>query len=372
MSVPFAKPFIGEEEKQEILKVLDSGWLTTGPVTARFEEEFAEYIGRRYAVGTTSCTAALHIALLCCGAGPGKEVVTTPMTWVATANAIAYTGAKPVFADIDPCTLNIDPAEIKKHITKSTVAILPVHLFGNPCDMKKIISIAAEQGKHLVGDCAHAIEAELGLRKVGSFGSIDCFSFWGTKNISTGEGGMLVTNHRWVYNAARELRSFGLDGGSRYPDGHYGQSMLGWKYNMFDIQAALGIHQLRRVEERWSLRSSAASIYDKLLTPLNDYIRMPLQQYGSRHAHHIYPILLKRANRDEVLSFMKSKGIGVGIHYQPVHLEPWYKETYGYKEGDFPIAEDVGRRILSLPFWPEITREQQKEVVSALKEVVSS
>jgi len=370
LAIQLYRPFSNEEEEAEIIDTLRSGWVGTGPKTAQFEREFAEYMNRHFAVGTTSCTAAMHIALSCCEVNDkGCEVITTALSWVATANVIAYTGAIPVFVDVDPDTLNIDPEALERAITLRTRAIIPVHLFGGPCDMAKINEIARKHNLFVIGDCAHAVEAEIDGKKVGSMGYIDCFSFWGAKSISTGEGGMLVTDDPEVDGLARSLRYFGLDQGKRDSAGHYQQSLLGYKYNMFDIQAAIGIHQLRRVEERWENRRYLAERYDTLLSPLSRYFRVLKHSDRIRHAYYMYPILLN-SDRDRVATELRERGIATGIHFQALHLEPYYRKTYGYSETMFPIAEDAANRILSIPFWPEMAEWQQDQVVEALNDIL--
>ncbi|MCL0104460.1 DegT/DnrJ/EryC1/StrS aminotransferase family protein [Dehalococcoidia bacterium] len=373
--IPLARPFMDEEEEQEVIDTLRSGLIATGPKTERFEREFAAYLGRKHAIGTNSCTAALHLGLLALGVGPGDEVVTTPMTFVATANSIIYAGARPVFVDVEPDTINIDPARIEEAITERTGAIMIVHLYGHPCEMDEISDIARRHGLKVIGDCAHAIEAEYRGKKTGALGYIDCFSFYATKNLATGNGGMLVTDDDNVAGVVQSLRDHGMSSGAwaRYHTGefqHYQMTALGYKSIMWDVPAALGLHQLRRLEQRHRKRVELAALYDALLEPLNAHVQPLRPRKHVRHAWHIYAVLLKDVNRDRVASGMQARGIGVGVHYRPIHLEPFYRKRYGYSPGEFPVAEDAAARLLSLPFWPEMKEEEALRVVAALGEIV--
>jgi len=372
--IPLTKPFIGKEEEEEVIDTLRSGLTATGPKTERLEREFAAYLGRRHAVGTNSCTAALHLSLLALGIGTEDEVVTTPMTFVATANAIIYVGARPVFVDVEPDTTNIDPVCIEEAITERTKAIIPVHLYGHPCEMDKILDIAKRHDLKVISDSAHAIEAEYKGRKVGSLGLIDCFSFYATKNLATGNGGMLVTDDDGVAQLVQSLRDHGMSSGAwaRYHTGEfqeYPMTNLGYKYIMWDIPAALGLHQLRRLEQRHKMRLEIATKYDTALESLTNYVEVLHPRSHVKHAYHLYVVRLKGVNRNWVASEMEARGIGVGVHYRPVHLEPFYRERYGHSPGEFPVAEDAGARVLSLPFWPEMKEEEILRVVKTLGEV---
>ncbi len=373
--IPLVKPFIGKEEEEEVIDTLRSGLIATGPKTERLEREFAAYLGRKHAVGTNSCTAALHLGLLALDIGVGDEVVTTPMTFLATVNSIIYTGARPVFVDIEPDTLNINPAHIEKVLTKRTKAIMPVHLYGHPCEMDKILDIAKRHDLRVITDCAHAIEAEYKGKKVGSLGLIDCFSFYATKNLAIGNGGMLVTNHDNVAELVQSLRDHGMSSGAwaRYHTGElqaYPMIHLGYKYIMWDLPASLGLHQLRRLEQRHKKRLKVAAKYDTALQPLNTYVEVLRPRRQIRHAYHLYVVRLKGVDRNWVAAEMEARGIGVGVHYRPVHLEPFYRERYGHLPGEFPVAEDAGARVLSLPFWPEIKDEDILRVVNTLEKII--
>jgi len=296
------------------------------------------------------------------------------MTFVATANAIIYVGARPVFVDVEPDTTNIDPVCIEEAITERTKAIIPVHLYGHPCEMDKILDIAKRHDLKVISDSAHAIEAEYKGRKVGSLGLIDCFSFYATKNLATGNGGMLVTDDDGVAQLVQSLRDHGMSSGAwaRYHTGEfqeYPMTNLGYKYIMWDIPAALGLHQLRRLEQRHKMRLEIATKYDTALESLTNYVEVLHPRSHVKHAYHLYVVRLKGVNRNWVASEMEARGIGVGVHYRPVHLEPFYRERYGHSPGEFPVAEDAGARVLSLPFWPEMKEEEILRVVETLGEV---
>jgi len=374
--IPLTRPLIGKEEEEEVIDTLRSGLIATGPKTEQLEREFAAYLGRKHAIGTNSCTAALHLGLLALGIGGGDEVVTTPMTFVATVNSIIYVGAKPVFADVEPDTINIDPVRIEEAITERTKAIIPVHLYGHPCEMDRILDIAKHYGLKVISDCAHAIEAEYKGKKAGSLGLIDCFSFYATKNLTTGNGGMLVTDDDNVAQLVRSLRDHGMSSGAwaRYHTGEfqeYPMIHLGYKYIMWDIPAALGLHQLRRLEQRHRKRLEVAAKYDSALQPLANYVEVLRPRRQMKHAYYLYVVRLKGLDRNWVASEMEGRGIGVGVHYRPVHLEPFYREKYGHIPGEFPVAEDAGARVLSLPFWPEMKEEEVLRVTETLGDIIT-
>ena len=374
-SIPFAKPFIGKEEEDEVIDTLRSALIGTGGKTEQLEQEFAAYLGRKYAVGTNSCTAALHLSLLALGVGVGDEVITTPMTFVATANTIVYTGATPVFVDVEPDTLNIAPLCIEAAITQHTRAIIPVHLYGHPCEMNKILDIAEQHRLKVVCDCAHAIEAEYKGRKVGSLGDTACYSFYATKNLTTGNGGMLVTDDNNIMELTRSLRDHGMSAGawSRYQTGEfqeYPMLHLGFKYIMWDIPASLGLHQLQRIEQRHLKRLDVAAKYEAALQPLCDCVEVLRPRKQIKHARHLFVVRLKNVDRNRVAAEMEARGIGIGIHYRPVHLEPFYRKQYGYMPGECPVAEDAAAQILSLPFYPELNEEEITRVTGTLADII--
>ncbi len=374
--IPFSRTLIGKEEEEEVLDTLRSALIGTGVKTEQLEREFAAYQGTRHAVGTNSCTAALHLSLHALGIGPGDEVITTPMTFVSTASSIVYTGATPVFADIEPDTLCIDPTCIEAAVTERTRAIIPVHIYGQPCDMDRILDIARHYNLKVVSDCAHAIEAEYKGKKVGSIGDTACYSFYATKNMTTGNGGMLVTNDDNLTQLVQSQRDHGMASGAwtRYQTGEfqeYPMVQLGFKYIMWDIPASIGLHQLRRIEQRHKKRLEAAARYGAALEALADHVEVLKTREGVRHAHHLYVIKLKDVNRNRVATGMEKRGIGIGIHYRPVHLEPYYREKHGHVPGEYPVAENAGTRVLSLPFWPEISEEEVLRVVEILGDVIT-
>lgn len=374
-SIPMAKPLIGKEEEEEVLDTLRSGLIGTGVKTEKFEQEFAAYQERKHGIGTNSCTAALHLSLSAFGIGAGDEVITTPITFVATVSSIMYTGATPVFADVQPDTLNIDPARIEEAITERTRAIIPVHLYGYPCDMDRIMDIAERYNLKVISDCAHAIETEYRGKKVGSYGDTACYSFYATKNLTTGNGGMLVTDNDEITRIIQSTRDHGMASGAwtRYNTGEFQEYPMiykGYKYIMWDIPASLGLQQLKRVEQRHQKRVEIARQYCELLQPLSDFAEVMPTGEHIRHAHHMFVVKLKGVDRNKIAAEMENGGIGVGVHFRPVHLEPFHRQEYGHSDGEFPVAEDAGARVLSLPFWPEITREEVIRVVDTLGKAI--
>ena len=374
----FGSPLIEEAEIEEVVACLRSAWIGTGPRVAQFESDFAAYKGVSQAVALNSCTAALHLSVLVADLRPGDEVITTPLTFCATVNAILHAGAKPVLADIDPHTLNIDPIEIERRITSRTRAILPVHFAGRACDMDAIMDIARRRGLKVIEDCAHAIETEYKGRKAGTFGDFGCFSFYSTKNVVTGEGGMVIAQR--AEDIAR-LKVLGLHGMSkdawkRFGDEgfkHYQVVECGFKYNMMDLQASLGVHQLARVETNWEKRQLVWRRYMEAFAELP--VEMPAAiEPGTRHAYHLYTLLIdeKRASvtRDAFLDRMTRLGIGVGVHYLSLPEHPYYQETLGWKPEDYPHAARAGRQIISLPISAKLTEDDVKDVIAGVSEAL--
>ncbi len=376
----FGSPDIREAEIAEVEATLRSGWLGTGPRVAAFEEAFREYIGVRYAMALNSCTAGLHLSMIAVGVKPGDEVITTPMTFASTANVIVHVGAKPVFVDCDRDTLCIDPDLVEEKITSRTKAILPVHFAGRPADMTRITGIASRHGLKVVEDAAHAIEAVHRGRKIGTIGDCTAFSFYVTKNVVTGEGGMVTTDSQeiadWIKIAG--LHGLSRDAWKRYSDEgfkHYEVVFAGFKYNMMDIQAALGIHQLRRVEENLKRREQIWRRYVEAFSDLP--LRIPPEPpEGDRHARHLFVILLEleqlKITRDQVMQALHAEGIGTGVHYRPIHLHPYYRERFGHKPGEFPNAEWVGERTISLPFSTKLTDQDVEDVIEAVRKVLEA
>jgi dTDP-4-amino-4,6-dideoxygalactose transaminase len=372
----FGSPLIGEEEIAEVVATLRSGWIGTGPRVKQFEEMMKQYTGAKHAVAVSSCTAALHLSLLVLGLGPGDEVITTPMTFAATANAIIHAGAKPVFVDVDRETMLIEPDRIEAAVTHRTKAILPVHLTGRLCLMDEILAIARKHNLFVIEDAAHCIEGRYHGRSVGTIGDITCLSFYVTKNLTTAEGGMVLTNNPKWDERLRVLALHGMDvhayqrfGDSGYR--HYQVTEPGYKYNMTDIQAALGIHQLKRLEESWERRNAIWEKYQEAFSGLP--IHLPARDNpGERHARHLYTILVHEEecgkSRDQLLEYFTQHRIGVGVHYTPVHLHPYYRRTFGYGEGIFPNAEWIGKGTLSLPLSAKLSREDVEDVITVLRD----
>jgi dTDP-4-amino-4,6-dideoxygalactose transaminase len=377
----FGSPLVGEEEIAEVVATLRSGWLGTGPRTRRFEEDFRRYTRARHAIGLSSCTAGLHLALDVVGVGPGDVVLTSPLTFAATANVVVHHGAQPLFVDVDRQTMNIDPNRLEdalRALPGGAKAIIPVHMAGRPCDMDAILALARRYGTTVVEDAAHAIEAWYGEQKVGSIGDITAFSFYVTKNVCTGEGGMVTTERDdWAEEIRiRSLHGLSRDAWKRYSaEGFqpYETVYPGYKYNMADLQAALGIHQLARVEENLAVRQRHWRRYDEAFADLPE-VTTPLEQDGVRHARHLYTILLDldrlRLGRDAFISALKAEGIGSGVHFTALHLHRFYRETFGHRPGEFPNAEWIGERTVSLPLSAKLTDAEVADVIAAVRKVI--
>jgi dTDP-4-amino-4,6-dideoxygalactose transaminase len=374
----FGRPDIRAEEIREVEETLRSGWLGTGPRVARFEEDFRRYIGAGFAMALNSCTAGLHLSMIAVGVRPGDEVITCPMTFASTANAVLHVGATPVFADCDPATLCIDPQAVAARITPRTRAILPIHFAGRSADMTRLEALARAHGLKIVEDAAHAIETVHQGRKIGTIGDCTAFSFYVTKNVITGEGGMVTTHDPaladWIKVAG--LHGLSRDAWKRYSDEgyrHYEVIFPGFKYNMMDLQAAIGIHQLARVEAGLARREEIWRRYCEACADLPVHIP-PEPPAGDRHARHLFIVLLEleqlRATRDEILQALHFEGIGTGVHYRALHIHPFYRERFGYREEDFPAAARVGERTLSLPFSTQLSDRDVDDVVTALREIL--
>jgi dTDP-4-amino-4,6-dideoxygalactose transaminase len=373
--VPFlvyGAPLIGDEEIAEVVATLRSGWLGTGPRTQRFERLMADYLGVPYTVALNSCTAGLHLALDALGIGPGDEVITTPMTFVATANVIIHVGATPVFVDVDPVTGNIDPAAIARAITPRTKAVMIVHYTGRACEMGLISQLIQQHRLALIEDCAHAIETTYHGAHAGTMGDVAAFSFYATKNLVTGEGGLVTTNQATLHEAlrCRSLHGLNRNAWQRYAaagTGTYEAIYPGYKYNMMDIQAALGIHQLARLESSWRRRRELWARYDDAFAGLDVLTTPAPTAPGCRDAYHLYTIRLQldalTIDRDGFADALREQRIGTGVHFLPVHLHRWYRETFHYREGRFPHAEAIGRATLSLPLSPALSDADQERVI---------
>ena len=371
----FGAPMIGEAEIDEVVDSLRSGWLGTGPKVARFERAFAAYKGAEQAVAVNSCTAALHLSLLAADLGPGDEVITTPLTFCATVNAILHAGATPVLADVDPVTFNLDPAKVAECITPRTRAILPVHFAGRPCAMDPLMALAQQHDLRVIEDCAHAIESRYHGRATGSFGDFGCFSFYVTKNVVTGEGGMILA--RRPEDAAR-LKTLALHGMShdawrRFSDSgyrHYQVVECGFKYNMMDLQAAIGLHQLARVEASWLRRRAIWERYQVAFADL-PVSRPADPEPDTRHAHHLYTLLIDAARfgctRDAFLEHMTAQRIGVGVHYLSLPEHPYYQQRLGWRPEDTPHAWRIGQQTVSLPLSPALSDADVDDVIAAVR-----
>jgi dTDP-4-amino-4,6-dideoxygalactose transaminase len=374
----FGAPAIEDAEIQEIVATMKSGWLGTGPKVAQFERDFAAYKGAQYAAAVNSCTAALHLSLLASGVGPGDEVITSALTFCATVNTIIHAGAMPVLADVDPNTMNIDPQSVEDRVSSRTRAIVPVHFAGRPCDMDALMDIARRHDLKVIEDCAHAIETEYKGRKAGTFGDFGCFSFYVTKNIVTGEGGMVLARREEDINRVKVLALHGMskDAWKRFGDEgykHYQVIECGFKYNMMDLQAAIGIHQLKRARSYWLRRREIWDCYNQALGNLP--LTLPTElAVENRHACHLYTILIDevqaRLSRDSFLEAIGAENIGVGVHYLSIPEHPYYREHFGWRPGDFPHAFMIGRRTVSLPLSPKLTEKDLADVISAVYKIL--
>ncbi len=374
----FGAPAIGNDEIVEVVACLECGWIGTGPRVAQFELEFRTYKQAPYAVAVNSCTAALHLSILAAGIGLGDEVITTPLTFCATVNAIIHAGATPVLADVDPRTMNIDPARVEANVTPRTRAILPVHFAGRPCEMDALLDLARRHNLKIIEDCAHAIESRYHGYPTGTLGDFGCFSFYVTKNICTGEGGMVLARNEVDADHIKTLALQGMtkDAWKRFSDDgykHYSVVEPGFKYNMMDLQAAIGIHQLRRVELNWLMRREIWHQYNEALRDL-PVTRPPEPESGTRHAYHLYTILLDEAvagiSRDAFLESMTAQNIGVGVHYLSLPEHPCYQHRFGWNPQDYPHAMHIGRCTVSLPLSAKLTDREVDDVISAVRRIV--
>ncbi|MGB7547827.1 MAG: aminotransferase class I/II-fold pyridoxal phosphate-dependent enzyme [Terracidiphilus sp.] len=377
--LPFHLPLIEEDDIRAVCEVMESGWITTGPKTVQFEQEFARFIGARHAVAVNSGTAALHVAFEAMGLDKGDEVVLPTLTFAATAEAVAYCKARPVLVDSEPDTFNLDPVKVQRAITPRTRAIVPVHFAGHPCDMARLLKIARDHGLKVIEDAAHALSARYRGRMVGTLGDMTCFSFYATKNITTGEGGMVTTaNDEWA-DRMRIMRLHGIskDAWKRYSaEGSWRYEILapGFKYNLTDMQAALGLSQLAKCQLMWARRSALAQRYTDALGAL-DAFEVPSSRTDVQHAWHLYVLRVcpgvLSIHRDRVIEELKMRGIGTSVHFIPLHLHPYYRDTWGYRPGDFPVAEDYFNRCISLPLYPAMSDEDQTRVIDALIEIAA-
>jgi len=378
--LPFALPLIGQEEIDGVMECLRSGWLTTGPKTRQFEEEFAAYVGAKHALAVNSCTAALHLALEALKVGPGDEVVTSPMTFTATAAVIEHLGARPVFVDVEPATLNLDARGIEGAITPKTKAILPVHFAGQACDLTTILEVSRRRGIPVVEDAAHAIPTRYQGKLVGSFGDVTCFSFYATKNVTTGEGGMITTDRDDVADRVRLMHLHGMSRGAwkRYTEaGSWAYEILapGFKCNLSDVASAIGIPQLRRCEEFHARRREIARRYTEAFAGLPG-ARVPVVHDDFAHGWHLYVLQIDSSalsiDRDGFIREMMGRKIGVSVHFIPLHIQPYYRDKYGYAPDDFPNALAAFKAIVSLPLYARMSDGDVDDVIAAVRDIVES
>jgi len=372
---PLSDIDLGEEEEREVLKTLRSRWLSTGLVTEKFEKAFSEYLGGGDAIAVSSGTAALHLALACLGLGEGDEVILPSLTFIATANAVLYVGAKPIFADIGgEEDLNIAFEEVEKKITEKTKAIMVMHYGGYPCEMKAILGIAKRHGLYVIEDAAHAPGAEYRGKKCGLLGDIGCFSFFSNKNLVTGEGGMVVTRDRAWAEKVRRLRSHGMEALSwdkyRGRLSSYDVQEIGYNYRTTEIQSALGLVQLKKLDRNNRKRKGLVEIYREGLQGVND-VSIPFSKFEGNPSYHLFPILVApRIDRNRMMARLKDFGIQASVHYPPVHLFSFYRRRLGLREGMFPKTEEVSRREVTLPLHPRMKAEHVKWIVKKVKIVI--
>ena len=368
--IPYGKQTIEQDDIQAVVDVLKSDFLTTGPKIAEFEQIVADYVGAKYAVAISNGTSALHAACFAAGIGPGDEVITTPLTFAASANCVLYCGGTPVFADVDPKTYNIDPEDIRRKITDRTKAIIAVHLAGQPCDMDAIHSIAREHGLIVIEDGAHALGSVYKGKKVGSMSDMTTFSFHPVKPITTGEGGMIVTDNEEFYKKMVLFRSHGItrdDSMMTRNDGpwFYQQFDLGYNYRITDIQCALGCSQMKKLDRFLARRKEIVARYNEAFADCDNLIT-PYQLSDTESGWHLYIVQVKNCDRRKVFENMREKGIGVNVHYIPVYMHPYYQE-HGYENVHCANAEEIYSHIISLPLYPGLTSEQQDYVIDTLK-----
>lgn len=370
LKVPFFQHDLGKAELESLARVLVSPILTMGEPVAQFEEKFAEVLGRRHVLAVSSCTGALHLSLLALGIGPGDEVITTPMTFVASSTAILEAGARPVFVDVEPETGNLDANLIRRAVTSKTRAILPVHLYGQMCDMRAIHSIAQSENLKIIEDSAHSIESKRDGIRPGQVSQTSCYSFFATKNLTCGEGGALATDDTELYERLKLLRLHGMTktAADRAREGyrHWDMVTLGWKYNMDNFHAAILLPQLSRLQFNLKKREELACKYMQVLSNIEE-IRIPSVQPDSVHSRHLFPVWVPAKKRDQVIQQLQKDSIGVVVNYRAIHLLTYFQKLGGYKPGDFPVAEKIGDETISLPFYPNMPHEHVEIVAQSLK-----
>ena len=376
--LPFHQPLVDADDERAVVETLRSGWLTTGPRTKDFERVLAAYTGATRCIAVNSCTAALHLALEAIGVGSGDEVITSPITFASTANVIVHRGARPVFVDVDADTLNLDVAALDTAMTPKTKAVIPVDFAGHPADLDEIMAFGARHALPIIEDAAHAIGAEYKERCIGGIADMTCFSFYATKNITSGEGGALTTNDdAWADRISiMALHGISRDAWKRYgSDGyrHWDIIAPGYKYNMFDLQAALVRSQFDKLEAFYRRRTALKARLDRGLCDLAE-LRLPLERPWVRHAYHLYPVVVRTemltADRDTIMNAIQAENVGIGVHFRAVHLHPFYAETFGFTRGMCPNAEYYSDRTISLPLYPKMTDRDADDVVDAVRKVI--
>ena len=394
--LPFSAPWFGPEEKGELVATLDSDWITTGPRTKQFEKAFAAYVGTTEAVAVNSCTAALHLGLATLDVGARDAVITTPFTFAATANVIVHVGAFPAFVDIDPHTYNLDVSKLQAFLERDCVcepgnrsvvlksngrrvkAVIPVHYGGHPCDMDAINRLATRFGLAVIEDAAHAVGAQYRARKVGTLGSMACFSFYANKNMTTAEGGMLTTSNAELASRARVLSLHGIskDAWKRYSkEGSWQYDVIdaGFKYNMTDLASALGLHQLMKLDSFIARRANLAALYNEALAGVAG-LKLPTVSPDVKSAWHLYPVQITSPSptRNDFMEALRRRNIGSSVHFIPLHLTSFYQRTFAYRPGDFPVAEQIFKRITSLPLFPRMKDSDVVRVAREVREILGS
>ncbi len=379
--IPFHRPSLGAEEAAAVREVLESGWITTGPATLKFESEFSRYVGASHAIAVNSGTAALQLAADLIGLQPGDEVLVPTLTFTATAEIVTYFGARPVLCDSVSGGFNIDVADANRRITSKTKAIIPVHFAGEPCKMDAIHAMASKHGLHVIEDAAHALPASYAGKRIGTHSDLTAFSFYATKNITTGEGGMLVTTRDEYAEKARCMRMHGISSGAwkRYArEGSWFYEVLyaGFKLNLPDILSAIGLVQLQKSDEFLRRRREIVQRYCERFSKLEELELPPIGSGDLEHAWHLFSLRLRsedlQIGRNEFMEELKKRNVGAAVHFIPLHLHPYYVQTYGYRRGDFPHAEDAFARCLSLPLYPALSDDQVERVINAVESIVSS
>lgn len=377
--IPYFVPTIGDDEVNEVVATLRSGWLTTGKKAKQFEEDFAQRVGAKHAIAVNSCTAALHLALEAHGIGPGDEVVVPSLTFASTAEVVIHLGGTPVLADCLPDTLNVDPESIAARITPNTKAIIPVHYGGRPCDLDAMHALAARHSLPVIEDAAHALPARYGDRTIGSISDVSCFSFYANKTITTGEGGMVTTDNDELAARMRIMSLHGIskDAWKRFSaegSWYYEITAPGFKHNMTDLAASIGMHQLRRCDEFWEGRQRCADFYHQALS---DVAEVELPPPDSRHqiSWHLYVIQLDldrlTIGRNEFITRLNEAGVGTSVHYLPLHMHPYYRDEHGYRPEDLPVAQRAFQRMISLPIYPKLTDDDLQHVAETVRSIVA-